>query len=398
MLNDHFFEYASQKITEGQSFYASHIKLMVQSLNKELYELLDPTNDAIFLNPMLFAFLNDDTGKITLEQILYGAVPPEKRMQRVTVVSNSKGQIYLPLYGCITLPVLKEQHYTLITHNKDLRIEVFDGTTLIPHLFRTNPVLHESRVELQCVSNYFTEHYLPENYASQPSFCSKPKKVEELHQAVAILQQQYPRYYSLFCQTTKWLLPFTNSKSNSFASLGMHGVGFINTYKSTGVVGYLEDIVHQCGHVLFSALTYDTGAYFTIPPVTAIKDFTNDPNDDRTFYVLLHGVFTEALMCEAFDICLQNHVFDAQKEHELKGRYAYILLRFVLDIQILLNHNYFTPEGQTLFDAIYNHMVEQYKKHSSLLQTYDLTNQPYNFDLTKFNAKNKMPKTEHSSF
>ncbi len=392
MLANTFFEYANRKVSEGQYYFSNNLKLMVQSKNETIFNLLDNCNNDIFLNPMLFAFLNADKSKINLEQILYGSIALHKRPAEIVVLSNKNGEVYLSGYGNIKLNVLRETHLRLITNNKTKKVEVYNNHTIIPHRVKENPTILDTEIEIQYIRSCFTEKYIPSNNtnSSKALYSASSKINNDLNKAVDILKQYYPNFYTLFCMVTKWIIPFSNSTSNSFATLGMHGVGFINTYKNTGIVFYLEDLVHQCGHIIFSSLTYKPKDYFTINPEMLIKEFINDKNDDRSLYILFHGVFTEGLMCEVFDICIKNKVFNSQREHELKGRFSYILLRFILDMELLRANNYFSTEGLIIYNELYENMLDKYKRYSYLLKTYDLTNQPYNFDYNKFILKNKI--------
>lgn len=388
MLKNRFFKYVSKGVEEGQQYFSSNLKLMVQSVAKELFDRLDDENNAVFLNPMLFAFLNFEEGEISLDQILYGSIAPEKRPACIEVLSNTKGEIYLPALGCLKLAVHQEQKCQLLTKNG--RIEVCSREKLIPITLKTNPIIPHTNIEVQCIPNPFTNNLIGNYIPGLEAFCADQDNLEALNKAVSILREYYPEFYNLFCLVTRWIMPFSNSASNSFASLAMHGVCFINTHNGDGVVFLIEDIVHQCGHIIFSALTYKPQEYFSIDPETPVRRFTNDTKDDRTLYVLFHGVFTEGLMCEAFDICLKNKLFKGQEEHEVKGRFSFILLRFLLDMEILNKNNHFSKAGQRIYDELYKNMLDKYKRYAFLLTTYNLANQTYNFDYSKFALKNEL--------
>ena len=389
MLREVFFTDAVKQVAEGREYFASGLKAMIKAENKNLFALLDEKNTDIFLHPMLFSYLNADSNKISCEQILYDSVIAEKRPERISVYANPAGQIHMPGIGYLETGIPGEQHYELVTLKN--KIGLFKGSKEIPYSIKNDPLITGTNIDIQCIPSYLTDLHLPESTpGSGPVHSGNKKNAAEINKAVSILKNYYPAFYSLFTSVTKCLVPFSSEASNSFASLAAHGTAFINTYGSEGTIFFLEDLVHQCGHIIFSTITYKPDEYFLVDPQTMINDLTGDEADDRSLYVLFHGIFTEALMCEMFDACIENEIFKGEEEHELQGRLCYILLRFILDIEIMEKAGSFSPKGQIIYDEICNSMIQAYKKYGYLLKKFDLGNQPYNFDPGLFLLSNPL--------
>ena len=382
-------------VVEGQKYFASGIKSMVQFVDKELFDLLDSDSDNIFLNPLLFAYLNTKSPKTTLRQILFADIEVEKRPSYLKVVSNLRGEIYLPNFAYFKIEASKKLNYTLITKKKKQKI--YRDRLVMRHSKHNNPIIEETNIELQLIPVELVNPFIGNRMDSLKNVKDNEYYwtiTRNINEAVAILKKYYPDFFDCLCLSTRWILPFESPDKNSFATMGVHGVGFLNTSDNRGVVFFIEDIVHQCGHVLFSNMTYRPQDYFLIDPETPLKELLsqheNNEDEDRTLYVAFHGVFTEALMCESFDYCIENKVFSGAQEHELKGRFTYILLRFILDMQNLDREGLFSEKGQVIYQALYKTMMEQYKKYQSLLKIYDLSNQPYNFSWHHFLINNPM--------
>jgi hypothetical protein len=146
----------------------------------------------------------------------------------------------------------------------------------------------------------------------------------------------------------------------------------------------LKDLIHQCGHIIFSALTFEKHEYFNIHPDTALREFNHRDNDGRSIYVAFHGIFTEAYMNECLNLCIEKIIFSKKQEHELKGRLTFILNRFKDDIQSLQNRTIFSEKGLYVYDKIRQIFDDIYKKRQDLIHRFDFSNQSYNFSYDRF--------------
>jgi hypothetical protein len=185
------------------------------------------------------------------------------------------------------------------------------------------------------------------------------------------------------------IVPFASPRINSFAALAAHGIAFLRVARDDDELSLLEDLAHQCGHVLFSALTFDREEWLQHPDLE-VSRFTGQAHDRRTVYVTLHGVFTEALMSLCLDGCYEQRLLPVAKEHELLGRLTYILVRFQRDLVELGRCPVFTPLGLSLLERLAQVLASVSRRHSQTLRECDVSNQPYTFSYPRFLARNPL--------
>jgi len=211
------------------------------------------------------------------------------------------------------------------------------------------------------------------------------KHFTHLNNAFKILKIYYPMYYNRILKVTKGVVLFNGHGINSFATMSAHGIAFFNvTDDNYDEVFFIEDILHQCGHIVFSALTFEKQKYFVIDPNLPLSILNNYKEDNRSIYVVFHGIFTETAMNECLDICYDLNIFTGKQKHELLGRFAFILKRFDIDIKNLNNVKIYKKEGLNLFVTFMNVFERIYRKRFPEFAYIDITNQPYNFDYRKY--------------
>jgi hypothetical protein len=167
----------------------------------------------------------------------------------------------------------------------------------------------------------------------------------------------------------------------------------VNADTDDDEVFFIEDLVHQCGHVIFNAIAFDKKALLVVDPDTPLREFTGITQESRTTLDTLHGIFTETAMCQCLDIWYENHVFSGRQEHELLGRFAYILKRFNCDLQNLEHRQIFTDNGFLLYRWYLSVFDRLYQKRGDLLRELKIGNQPYKFNYEKFAALNPIGST-----
>lgn len=153
-------------------------------------------------------------------------------------------------------------------------------------------------------------------------------------------------------------------------------------------VFFIEDLVHQCGHILFNALTLNPAKWLAIDPKTPLSRLTSDLDDSRAVYVALHGVFTECLMSIALAQCFRLEIFEGRQRHELQGRLSLIMRRLQLDLQSVRNPGLCTEAGFGLVAAFAEVFDQVFELARDAIVACDLRNQPYSFCYEKFVALN----------
>jgi hypothetical protein len=182
---------------------------------------------------------------------------------------------------------------------------------------------------------------------------------------------------------------FDHGRLNSFASMAAHGTAFLNLHYGMDEVYLVEDIVHQSGHIVFSTATVDRSGLFEVSPDTTLRELVGTEGDERTLYVALHGLVTEAMMCETLSNCYSNGVFSGRQHQEVLGRLAYASKRMYLDLRLLNRLEIFGPVGQELFAELVSGFRQLRERYGDLINQLDVSNQSYNFSWQRFSDLNR---------
>ena len=151
---------------------------------------------------------------------------------------------------------------------------------------------------------------------------------------------------------------------------------------------FIEDLAHQCGHILFSALSVNRDDYLRVDSNTPLQQITGTEGEQRDLYTALHGVFTEALMCIALYYCLEAGVFTEAKMHELLGRLSFVMKRFHLDLLNLNHEGLFTDRGLAIIRDCGRAFDDIFRQTKGRITRFDLSNQSYTFSYDRFAALN----------
>jgi len=386
MERSKFTDFVRGNIAEGQHFFADIIKTLLYKSDPDLFKLLDFYDDEPFLEPLLFAYFNSKESPIKPKQILFGYLEDELRPEIVNVFADESGIVYLPNIGYfVTNLANKELALIWDRSSKSYSLTYNDQ----PVNYSYDPIIRVegTRIEL-CRYNHpllaglYTD--TKGNVVDVEIQDSTRRHIPHLNTAFRILKTQYPHYYEDILAVTKKIVVFEGKNVNSFATLSAHGIAFLSSNRTDDEVFFIEDLAHQCGHVIFSALTSEKKAYFRADPDTPLKFLSKNPRETRTVYVTFHGLFTEAAMSEALDICYENDMFSGKQKHELAGRIAFILTRFSHDLANLAHSELFSEKGILLFNDFRQVFLELSQKRQDLLRKCDTSNQPYNFSYEKF--------------
>jgi len=208
--------------------------------------------------------------------------------------------------------------------------------------------------------------------------------------ALALLRLVQPRLAEAVEATTRVVVTFVGGQPNSFAARSAHGAVFLNCRPGDDLAYAVEELAHQGGHVLLTSILFGSEpSCFVVPPEAPLVP--GDDGDDRTVLVGLHAVFTEALMTAALWACLHGPGLSRLERHEVRGRLAYILYRFRLDLTDLLSAPVLSATGLDLVDRcrrVHDEAVERWAVSAPRL---DLSGQPYTFDRGRFLARNPTP-------
>jgi hypothetical protein len=365
----------------GQLAFANGLRRLVFRAAPNAFELLEFDDDDAFLEPTVFPSLL--RGAADSDELLagyVGAIAEPDRPQSIRVCTDGSGRLFLPRLGYLEgLPPL-----TLLELRRDDSSPVgYVAGRTAEETQLSDWTIGEKRIALLpypvsaltlAVGNELPAH---EQAAREhrPALASALVQLEEVWAELAAAINDVVRYVILF----------EDESRNSFATVAAHGAVFLNVAHGTSDVYLLEDLAHQCGHVIFAAGCEGEPALFAVTPSTPVSELTGE-EDHRSIEVALHGMVTQALMVALLDRSLTSGRTTARDE--VRGRLLFALLRLGTDLRCLAGLPAYGEAGEAIVReliGVYGSAVERY---GDQLLAADFTGQPYNFDFVVYAARN----------
>jgi len=345
-----------------------------------VFEILDYENDFTFLEPSLFCYFLSDiskTNKIPLLQSVVGYIPAEKRLAMISLTADRFGMVNLPNLGYI-----RTEPYNIVP------VDLITLTGLIPDQFVKN-----SKIRL-CLQPTDLLAYAKDVSFHEPVEDTLYKNEDALSVATTFLQKQLPNFWSLIASVTREFVVFSSPNHNSFAGIMHHGTAYFNTEnKIQTPVFFIDDIAHQCGHIIFNVITLDTPKYLKVPKDHPLRNYSTNPGEMRGAYGAFHGLFTYTCILHALDEVLQSQYFTNENlRFEVLGRIGFYLHKFYLDLKLMDNPEILTDAGLDFhrqFSEGFQEILARYKKE---IQGFDYSNQPYTFQYDRFRESNLLSK------
>jgi hypothetical protein len=364
-------------IQNQQTWLADIVKKALYEKDTTIFEKIEFDNDTIFLEPSLFCyFLSplDTSKKISFTQSLYGYTSEANRPPSLNVKSDLFGLINLPNLGYVKTEPLQEISISSLDLN----------TRLIQNEFVTNSqirICKHPTDELGLIDNIRFDQSI------ETTLC---RNKMQLLQACLYMQSHLPEFWTLIEMVTREFVLFASPNHNSFAGISHHGTAYFNTEgKEQTVAFFIDDISHQCGHIIFNSLTLDTDTYLRVEKEHLLNNFISNKNDHRSVYGAFHGLFTYTCILYSLDQLLDR---DGSKliQHESLGRLGFYLNKFKLDLKNMNNPKILTDEGMRFhvqFNQSYQYMLDKYHKQVS---SFNYSNQPYTFQYDLFKNTNSL--------
>jgi hypothetical protein len=324
---------------QGQQRLAEVMRMLAQRQRPDLCVLLELGDDRIFLEPLLFSYFAGGDGG-TLEQVFARYLPRGALADAAAVAADTE------LVAATTIELYRRLH--------PLHAPLFAGAVGAPDLGVAT---------------------------------SARRHADHLATALRLIAELYPTYYRALVSVTRAIVVFSAQGVNSFAAPAAHGVAFLNSCECDDEIFFVEDLAHQCGHVLFAAATLDRDAYFAVDSERPAATMDGD-DEVRSLYVVLHGVFTEMVMTHCLERCLDSGRFAGRQLHELEGRLAFVLARYASDLAVLAEEGIFTTQGRWLFAGLLRAFEDAVERRGAAVGRLRLGNQPYNFSYERFAAAN----------
>lgn len=386
MFSEEFTEYISDAIEVGNRMFANDARRFLYNHNKDYYQLVDFDKDEVFLRSLLLSYFLDERKDTTLDQILFTSLPAEREKE---VMTNEHGVAYVPGVGYFetgqpSAILSLRQHagaYEISHRGQSLAF------TLVPPDLIPGTRIEIARHLLPYTQAIFDE-VRPDDPAAEVEQITR-QHASKVKQAFAMLEEHFPVYYSWLMKSMTTIQVFKNPGIWSFAAVKSYGISYLSAHERRSLLFFLEDILHQCAHNIFFAVTYfDKKELFLIDPESNLDAFTQN-GDHRDIYGVFHGLFTQSCISIFFDTCLENNLFSGEERFEVLGRLSDNMKRWEKMIGVFSTEGIFTEMGEQFFaefKSIYDVLHEKYKP---LIYDFDTSNQPYIFCFDKFLEANQ---------
>lgn len=381
---------------EGQLELAELVRGLVRRNAPEVYEALDSATSAPWLEPSLFAWFTYPVSQLDLRQILYRWLSLPFRPQALRVPVSAYGVVLVP--GEIVFENLPPNTVVEVVppSNRDFsepgqKFTSAEGIT--KKVFITSCGLEVCpKVDMQvqtCLRQGGAVEIFPVSGAEADDFCNN------LELALRQLRETSRELHRLLGIANRRVYFYKATGLNSFASIAFHGATFLNVPKHATKTYFLDDYAHQGGHVVFNAATMNKEEYLAISPETPLREVGGPASDPRKVYAAFHGLFTYSTIVTALGnkYCVSTN----DDVHELRGRLAFTLLKFRVDLENLGDPGIFTLQGRRFYASFRDCYARTVERFRSELHGLNLSNQPYSFDYGLFlelNATKKIAKKE----
>ena len=336
MSNDRFEAWCLRQALRGQRELAETLKVLVYKRDAEFFETLDYDDEDAFLNPLLFAWFTSGAEPGSLREIFSG--------------NGAAASLLTPASPHEPLPVFTCGHALLDRFFTD-----GEGRRITPLI---EPVV--------------------------------AARSGQLHRALRLIRTHCPELAVAIFACTRGVMLFRAPSPHSFAALSAHGIVFLNIPEHATEVHFLEDLAHQCAHVLCNAMTLDKQRYLAVDPDATLADVLDASADTRPVYTVFHALFTYAWICRVLSTLRERAVFAGRRRHELEGRLAFTLTKFRTDIDLLAPGALYTARGRLVYRRLARQLALYAARDGELLHRFDLSNQPYNFSYERFAERNRL--------
>ena len=404
--------YIKESYIEGSVEMTNVIKAMLYKKDNSIFDKVDFENSKLFKDPLIFAYFNNEK-EYNIDWLLFGYMNTDTTSKSIFLKSDTEGRIYISNFGWIITNysnsdfVLKrDSQGNLLLMNNSKIVEF--NTEHIHKSFDGKIELLPYNVSLLNKCFYNTDSKLINVEVTEIYELRK----KELQLAIKILSELLPEYYELITLSTSKIIIFNVDTflSNSFATIGAQGLAFLNAYQDDyNEVFFLDDIVHQSGHLIMNCIIFDKTKYFKVDSNTIIQNVyceNGDLYETRNIEVLFHALYTYYATFLMINECLDKNIFTGLKKHELLGRLSFYLNKCYSDFSLIeipsVKRNkvdklydsisLFTKDGFILYDGMKKKYKKIHNKWHEGIDKFDLSNQPYNFTFSKFLELNPLKK------
>ena len=370
---------------ENQGNVIDSLKMLLYQRHSDIFERLDFENDSIYLEPLLYSYVTQDD-EIWLDSIIYGYETNPKSL--IPIFTNKKGIVYIPKIGYFRTTRISEQLFleklngnyqikdannSVISYNFEPIIFLNDGIELIKtqHPLFENLFLNNKNVVVDVdIDNCFDKH------------------LNHFNNALQVMKDNYSEYFNLIKKAVNKVMMY-DGEPYSFAAIQAHNMIFLNCKDENDEIFFLDHILHEGAHVIFNTLTYDSKIdLFTFPFKTDLSVVTKDENEHGELYGRFHGMFTQSNINPCMEICIDRNIFTGKQHRELLGRFSSNMTRFKAGVDKFNIPHLYKEEGRKWYEFFNKRYNELYIRKNELVNSFDISNQPYVFSYEIFDKTN----------
>ncbi|MFE2644593.1 M20 family metallopeptidase [Streptomyces nigra] len=307
---------------------------------------------------------------MTADQLLLAALPADGPPS--TVRTDDEGTAYLPGLGRYTTGrAATELTVRRDPHTSDLTAE-HDGTTypLQPAAFVPGTRM-ELVDRLDPILRAFLDLHIDE--PGKLTVLDGHHHLPAIERALDVIAAVSPGYHQALTESLRAVLLFRHPTAESFAALGMHGMIFLNVPEAPGTDYFIEELVHQGGHVLFSEATLNRGDFFLVDPEAPLSQIVGH-DDPRTVYDFFHGLFTEHMEYQIVLATLDRDLAPTEERPSFTTHLRSVTARHLRDLQLIAPHadKVFSPAGHEILTA-FQKAYEEAGSHPTLTHLHATT-------------------------
>ncbi len=372
-------------VEENQLKLANIIRTYIFNSNESLLDLLDFDNDDIFLQPALFYYFFEakEIKTVSLEQILLGFFNDKKNIKNIEVFSDYNSIIHLPNLGKI---VVNEKNESFLL-NYDSIENSFTIANNKVELILYN-IRETSRIKISInTPEVFTN---PSDVLLETIQTTTLKYYKYFEKALFLIKKIDTPLYKVIESVTKECFIFNSLKQDSFAIITYHGASFFNVEnRDQDDIFFVEDIAHQCGHIIFNALTLNINDYLTIDKSTVLKDIFPNCLDTRSIYGIFHGLFTYTCILHCLDGVKTSSLITSTEANLIDARIGFYIGKFHMDLELLFtNKSLFTDKGLQFYDQFVSGYYKILNQYGTIIEKFNYSEQSYTFNTSIFIKQN----------
>ncbi len=208
--------------------------------------------------------------------------------------------------------------------------------------------------------------------------------------SIRVLKSSSPRIFSQIDRVTDEVLIHISQKSNSFVSEKINGTIFLYPKENPTLCYFIEELAHQGGHLILLAATNSSLDYFICEQSSYTKNHHTAESNSRNNYVILHSLFTLAMISNCLRDVLHSNLINNEEKLEALGRLLYASRRFEMDTISILQSNALNRKGLQLLKKISTSVKNNINEFKFTASKLNMKGHDYDFSFQTFMEMNKV--------